>query len=58
METEFSERVRFADFAAREAVRLNTPLPAFRKPERAIYEAPEGWRNWGEFTRYGEDADV
>ena len=29
--------------------------PSFRKPQRAPYEAPEGWRTWQEFTRYSED---
>lgn len=52
------DRIGFARFAAADAERLNTPpAPCFVKPQRAIYEAPEGWRNWAEFTRYGEHAD-
>jgi hypothetical protein len=50
------DRSRLADFTAREAQRLNTPeTPRFTKPRRAIYEAPEGWRNWQEYTLYGDD---
>ena len=56
MDTEFSERVRQAEFAASEAERMNVlPVPCFQKPQRAIYEAPEGWRNWTEYTQRGED---
>jgi hypothetical protein len=52
------DRARLADFVAREAVRLSTPpMPRFAKPLRAPYEAPEGWRSWGVFARYGEVPD-
>lgn len=53
-----NDRMGFAHFAAAEAARLNTPpMPCFAKPQRAPYEAPEGWRSWGDFARYGETAD-
>ncbi len=52
------DRTGFARFAAAEAERIMTiPMPRFVKPQRAPYEAPEGWRSWAEFTRYQEDVD-
>jgi hypothetical protein len=30
-----------------------TPPTPFPKPHRAPYEAPEGWRSWLDFMRYG-----
>jgi hypothetical protein len=45
----------FADFAAREAERMTTPPPPrFRRPNRAEYEPPDGWRSWTDFMRYGD----
>lgn len=50
-----SDAERFADFAAREAARLNTPpMPRFCRPNRAEYEPPDGWRSWTDFMRYGD----